>query len=297
MGKSENKKSNMLSMCLILLGTIICVAVIVLICDFIQTQKKKEFLGGQASGNEPMKVLVLGDSIWDLERGDTGIASLLEEELSHRIEVYNLAIKGSRSAAIKECLDGNGAFTPEMQRENDICLYSMVQYLTDERPCDIPSEYAASELSSDVDLEEMDYVILAYGLNDYFGAVRQKNLSDGFDPTTYAGSMCLAIKRMQEINPELKFIVVSPTYCQGYSYGQVIHESTSHDYGSGTGYDYAMTAKEVAASFYAVFVDNYDGLDISIHNGAEYLIDATHLSEKGRRAYAANLAGYFVEDK
>ena len=267
------KKSNIVSMLMVLLGTIICVGLILLFCEVAEKQGRKNALKAQYPENTTVDFLVLGDSIWDLERGETGIAALLEKELGNGAKIHNLAIKGSR-AAKATCLESDESCT---------CLVCMVETLIE----DEPGKDTAS-------LKDMEYVILAYGLNDYFGAVRQKNLADGFDETTYAGAMCSSIKKMQSVNPELKFVIVSPTYCQGYSYGQVIHESTSHDYGAGTGYDYAMTAKEVAASFGAMFVDNYEGLGISIHNGSEYLVDATHLSEKGRRAYAENLADYIT---
>jgi len=291
------EKKNIVQMFSVLVVVIACICIVVLLCDFFDGQKRTRILEEKTVVDGPIQILVLGDSIWDLERGEDGIAKLLERELNGQAVVHNLAIKGSRAAAVAECITGGAAqVTPEKQQENRICLYSMMQYLAGDAPCDIPKEYEAAELISEVDIREMDYLILAYGLNDYFGAVQQKNLENGYDPTTYAGSMCASIKRLKEVNPELEVIVVSPTYCQGYSYGRVIHESTSHDYGSGTGYDYAMTAKEVAASFDAVFVNNYEDLGISIHNGAEYLIDATHLSESGRRLYAKNLAKYLVNN-
>ena len=74
----------------------------------------------------------------------------------------------------------------------------------------------------------------------------------------------------------------------------MVHESTTYDYGAGTCDDYAASAKRIAEAYGYPFVDNYGELGISIHNGAAYLEDATHLTEKGRRAYAENLAAHLV---
>jgi len=285
--REKTLKQNIQHILLVLFGTISGIFVILCLCCFLKEQEQKRVITEKMAADGPVNILVLGDSIWDLERGESGIAALLEQELSHQAKVYNLAIKGSRAAGYKG---------REFQKENAVCLSSMVQYLTGQTENAIPEEYEAAKLISDVDLVQMDYVILAYGLNDYFGAVQQKNLQDGFDTSTYAGAMCAAIRSMKGINPKLRFVVVSPTYCQGYSYGQVIHESMQHDYGNGTGYDYAMTAKEVAASFDGIYVDQYEGLEISIHNGSKYLIDATHLTEKGRRIYAENVARRMIEE-
>lgn len=265
-------KKNIVRAFILLTGTVLCVCAVLLLQRLAFEQKK----GQAVKARGEVDILVLGDSIWDLERGESGIAALLEEELSN-VTVYNCAIKGSRAAA------------------DDCGLTAMADYIAGKREVVFPADAAAEDVLRQVDFSDIDYIFIAYGLNDYFAAVRRKNPDDCYDVTTYEGALCTSIEMLRESCPSAEFVILSPTYCQGYSYGQVVHESTSYDYGAGCGDDYAASAERIAEAYGYLFVDNYEELGISIHNGAAYLEDATHLTEKGRRAYAENLAFHLVE--
>ena len=283
-------KKSILSYIGILAGVCICIATTIFFYGMHQKQSIKN-IGNSSENNlevgsensadakEPLQILVLGDSIWDLVRDDTGVAALLEKELGNAV-VYNLAIKGTQAT-------DTGA--------EDTSLIAMTEYITGKRECALPDDVEAKKMLPDVPYEKMDYVILAYGLNDYFAGVKQKNPNDYYDVTTYSGALCSGVMALQEVCPDAVFVIVSPTYCQGYSYGQVIHESTSHDFGGGTLIDYTASAKAVSASFDAIFINSYDDMNITIHNGEKYLIDATHLTEYGRKKYAENVANYIAE--
>lgn len=271
-------KKSILSYIGILAGVCICIAATIFFYGMHQKQNIKN-IGKSADAKDPLQILVLGDSIWDLVRDDTGVAALLEKELGNAV-VYNLAIKGTQAT-------DTGA--------EDTSLIAMTEYITGKRECALPDDVEAKNILPEVPYEEMDYVILAYGLNDYFAGVKQKNPNDYYDVTTYSGALCSGVMALQEVCPDAVFVIVSPTYCQGYSYGQVIHESTSHDFGGGTLIDYTASAKAVSASFNAIFINSYDDMNISIHNGEKYLIDATHLTEYGRKKYAENVANYIAE--
>lgn len=266
------RKNNIVRAFLLLAGTVLCVCAVLFAQRFTAEQKKRQAVKVRGE----VEILVLGDSIWDLERGESGIAALLEKELPN-VTVYNCAVKGSRAAA-------------------DECgLFAMAEYIAGKREIAFPADAKAPEVLENVDFSEVDYIFIAYGLNDYFAAVRRKNPDDCYDVTTYEGALCASIEMLRESCPEAEFVILSPTYCQGYSYGQVIHESTTYDYGGGCGDDYAASAKRIAEAYGYLFVDNYGELGISIHNGAAYLEDATHLTEKGRSAYAENLARHLID--
>ncbi len=265
-------KQRIFSVFILMAGTIFCVLAIVGARGLIAGQEKRRAI--KERGN--VEILVLGDSIWDLERGETGIAALLEKELEN-VTVYNCAIKGSRAAA------------------DDYGLFVMAEYIAGKREIDFPADAEMTDVLQNVTFSDMDYVLIAYGLNDYFGAVKRRNPDNCYDVTTYEGALCTSIELLRESCPNAEIVILSPTYCQGYSYGQVIHESTTYDYGAGTGEDYALSAGRIAEAYGYLFIDNYDGLGISIHNGAVYLEDATHLTEKGRRAYAENLAAHLIK--
>lgn len=238
--------------------------------------------------HEPVNIVVLGDSIWDLVRDDTGIAANLERDLGKKATIYNCAIKGSRAAAA-------GGVREDGTEQNDICLCAMARYITGVRADAIPEQYEAKTVLSQVDFNQVDYVLIAYGLNDYFGGVKLKNPDNCYDVTTYEGALCSSIEMIRNAYPNVKFMILSPTYCQGYSYGQVVHESNSYSYGGGTCLDYVSAAEEIADAYQIPFVNNTEALQVSIHNGPQYLADATHLSEIGREKYAANLAAAILK--
>ncbi len=260
-----------ISAVILLAGCAVCVFVILGIRGAALKREKQKVLRQRGE----VEILVLGDSIWDLERGETGIAALLQEELPN-VAVYNCAVKGSRAA------------------EDEYGLWAMAEHIACRRKISFPADAAAGDILGEVEFENIDYIFIAYGLNDYFGAVKRKNPDDCYDVSTYEGALCSAIELLRESCPGAEFVILSPTYCQGYSYGQVVHESTEYDYGGGTGADYAASAERIAEAYGDLFIDNYRELGISIHNGAAYLEDATHLTEKGRRAYAENLAAHLV---
>ena len=264
-------KKEFIRVFILLAGTALCVCAVLGLRKLVAERNKRQAV--KARGE--VEILVLGDSIWDLERGESGIAALLEKELGNAA-VYNCAVKGSRAA------------------KDDYGLYAMAEYIAGKRDIVFPADAKAAEILENADVSEVDYIFIAYGLNDYFAAVKRKNPDDCYDAETYEGALCASIEMLRESCPEAEFVILSPTYCQGYSYGQVVHESTTYDYGAGTGDDYAASAGRIAEAYGYLFVDNYEELGISIHNGAAYLEDATHLTEKGRRAYAENLADHLV---
>lgn len=227
----------------------------------------------KAGTGEVKQVLVLGDSIWDLVRDETGIAGQLSEMLDGKVQIRNLSIQGSSAS------DDDGE-APD--------LGDMVRYLTSGEG-EIDPYYAAAREAKDLP-EEFDVILLAYGLNDYYAGRQLKNTKDYFDTSTYEGALCDAVQKLKEAYPNAKVVILSPTNCQGYSYGKVIHEGLTYSFGSGTIREFVQGAYEVALSFDALFINNTEAVPISIHNGARYLVDGTHLTEEGRRLYAENLA-------
>ena len=260
-----------------------CLAVAVL-AWVVDAAKERSLLErrGQVS------IVVFGDSIWDICRDGTGIAAVLEQRLPGA-KVTNCAMMGT-SAAYRTVPDEADEETrQETMQWNQKSLMGLLE---EGRMQEVVSECTPVE---DVPLEEADYVVLAYGLNDYFCAIPRQS-EDDRDAYTYAGALRLAVEWLQNKVPQAKIFLLSQTYCQGYSYGKVDSESDYKDYGAGTGPDYVESARKVAQEMGCVFVNNYEDLGINLRTGPKYLSDATHLTEYGRRKYAENLAEYFLRE-
>lgn len=231
---------------------------------------------------DQVQILVFGDSIWDLVRDETGIPKKTENYLLNSAHIYNCSIMGSAAAEIS---DEETRIRPGLTYMTDV--------LVDRRAFQTELDIPAIQVFKEVDSEQLDYIVLAYGLNDYFSAVPISS-EDSFDKQTYQGALSYSIQAIQVEHPEIEIIVISPTYCQVYSYGKVVADSYDQDYGGGTGEAYAMAAKEVADKMGVTFVDMFHELKINRRNGLRYLVDATHLTEKGREEYAKILGDAII---
>lgn len=270
----------------ILIVLVICIAAILFpivknFCREKENQRRQEVIAERG----PVSIVVFGDSIWDLVRDDTGIEARLADKLS--ATVYNLAINGTNAAFRSEGED--------LDKWNGETLFRLVQEVTGTGEAVIPVQEEAHELIHQIDYNEVDYFIIAYGLNDYFEAVPTEG-EDPFDTYTYGGALRSAVVLLKETYPNAEIVLISQTYCQGYSYGKIDSDSNTKDYGGGFAPAYVETAERVAEEYDLIFINNYKKMGIHRYNGPKYLIDATHLTEYGRDKYAGIVADYLIED-
>lgn len=245
---------------------ILCVALLGLcIAAFHKGYKKSDLL-------KDKEVVCLGDSIWGLVNDETGLASLVEEMTGAKVSNY--AISGTTASEVSD-----------MKVESAVSDKSLIQIIDSIETGDFGSEI----------FENADYLIIAYGLNDYFLGVPIETKQHN-DVKTYKGALSYAVKYFQEKYPDLKIVLVGQTYCQFYSYGVVEEDSDTHDFGGGVGMDYVKAAEEVAKANNLIFVNQYEELPIHKWNGTLYLEDATHLNEKGRIEYAKVVSKYILKD-
>ena len=235
--------------------------------------EKSDLLSGK-------KVVCVGDSIWGLVTDGTGIAALVEEMTGATVENY--AIPGTTASKVS------------FQGENsDIEMYSLtciVEALEKEE-----STFQSSGESLRDSLEDAEYLIIAYGLNDYFHGIEIESEEQN-DTATYKGALSYAVEYFRQNYPELQIVLIGQTYCQFYAYGVVEQDSDTKDFGGGVGTDYAKAVQEVADSYQLIYINQYESLPIHEWNGTLYLEDATHLNERGRREYAKVVSKHLLKD-
>lgn len=149
--------------------------------------------------------------------------------------------------------------------------------------------------SIDKALSDADYLIIAYGLNDYFHGTESQSEKEK-DIHSYEGSLAYAVEFFEDRYPGIRIVLIGQTYCQYYSYGIVEADSDTSDFGGGVGMDYVDAAAEVADKYDIMFINQYYELNMNEWNGRRYLEDATHLNKKGREAYAKVVAKYLTQD-
>lgn len=195
---------------------------------------------------EEKTVLVFGDSIWDLNRTSTGVESVMEEFSGLQIE--NLAISGSSASMVEGAPD----------------FFAKVA-----------NDYVNRE-----DLEVPDFILIEYGINDYFSQVPIENKDDLYDLETYGGGLRLGLELLQDKFPESEIILLGPTTI-------LTCESGNLDIsGAGTLRDYAHAMEDVATEFNVRYINNMNTYDLHISRADEYLLaDQVHLNERGVLLY------------
>lgn len=238
----------------------------------VRQQNAREQLSG--------RVVCLGDSIWGLEQGETGIAALMEKQTS--LQVENCAVPGSSAAAI------------EGYEQDAFSLMSIINGLEQagaSREVETSSEEFAG-LVSRIHPETMDCLILAYGLNDYFTGTKAM----GTEADSYEGALTLAVQWFREKNPDLAIVLVGPTRCLFYADGMVEETGETKDFGGGNLLAYEQAAQKVAEKNNCSYVNMWEEMEITKYNGNRYLLDGTHLTEYGRKKYTERILNHILTD-
>ena len=243
------------------------------------TQTEAEVQETEPSQEDKLNIVVLGDSIWDMDRSDTGIAAQVAQYMD--ADVYNCAIGGSR-ATWKD-----GESPDDFERWDSSSLMGLVNVLAGKVQPDFLEGYPGGGVIRNVNPQTVDYYIIAYGLNDYFSkAPIAVEGGSNWDAHGYTGALKNAILLLSQISPQAKVLIISPTYCQFLKDGVMETDSNMRDYGQGTLSDYANAARNVAETNGTLYIDAYSTMGINIYSAEQYLEDGIHLTVEGRKLYA-----------
>lgn len=211
-------------------------------------------------------IVVFGDSIWNDARGEDGISEYIQEETG--ATVYNCAIGGTTAALV----EGENS----MKNWSSNCFNGMIYVARGLVPAErvLGDNPVVLDIIKQVDFTEMDYVIVSYGLNDFFCDVSIYP-KQYYEITNYVGALRNGINKLKENYPHLKIIVVSPTYTKMYE-GERTFEIGS----------YVEVARGVAADMEVEFLDMFHVLGNDAESRMKHLEDGVHLSAEGREIYS-----------
>ena len=249
-------------------GAIILLGIVLLILVLKKDYRESDVL-------EEKEIICLGDSIWGLIQDDTGIAAWVEDMTGATI--VNYAVPGTTATDTKG--------TSWEEELSNFSLIQIVEMLDGGETTGIDAKV----------FREAEYLVIAYGLNDYFKGIKLSSDKD-VDIHTYEGALTYAVEYFKEHYPDLQIVLIGQTYCQFYSYGIVEEDSNTRDFGGGVGMDYVNAVKRVADEYGLLFINPYNTLPINEWNGNLYLEDATHLNEKGRMEYAKAVSECILDD-
>ena len=221
------------------------------------------------------KIVVFGDSIWNAARGKDGISEYVEEGTG--ATVYNCAIGGTTAAVVGE----DTSFDNWTSNSFNGMIYAARKLIPAEQI--LGEDEVVLDIIKQVDFSEMDYVIISYGLNDFFSDVSIYP-KEYYEMTNYVGALRNGIEKLKGYYPHLKIIVVSPTYTKMFE-GEKTFEIG----------DYVEAARGVATELDVEFLDMFHVLGNNAETRTEHLGDGVHMSAEGRKVYADAVIHFLKE--
>ncbi len=247
--------------------------------------------------NYDMQIVILGDSIMDGDRTESGAADIISEQLNAK--VYNMSMGGTTAALLP---NEQYNFATWESRS----LLGVVNAIVGNINPDIFEGYAAGDVLKTCDFEKTDYFIIEYGINDFLTKqIPNSRYLEGGDTLavdgthTYTGALDDAISRLKSSFPDAGILVIAPHYCQIFNGETFIGDGYSLDYGWGPLITYARGAgyivdlhKEEGVFFFNAFEDS----GINAETADKYLADGIHMTPLGARVYAEMAAGMIRRD-
>lgn len=221
------------------------------------------------------KIVVFGDSIWNAARGKDGISEYVQEGTG--ATVYNCAIGGTTAAVVGE----DTSFDNWTSNSFNGMIYAARKLIPAEQI--LAEGEVVREVIEQVDFNETDYVIVAYGLNDFFSDVPIYPKTY-YELTNYVGALRNGIDKLKEHYPHLTIIVIPPTYTKLFE-GEKTFEIGN----------YVEAARGVAAELDVEFLDMFHVLGNNAETRTKHLGDGVHMSAEGRKVYADAVIHFLKE--
>lgn len=148
-----------------------------------------------------------------------------------------------------------------------------------------PEAQEVYDTLTSLDLNTIDVAVIMYDATDYLLLRSPRNLENPTDTTTFAGNLEAGIELLQTCYPNIRIIVMSPTYAFAVVNGEYV---SSDIYRVRDKYALSTYAGIEAQSTFTRGVTYVDNLYGSIHedNAREYLRDNLHLNVEGRKIVA-----------
>ena len=220
-------------------------------------------------------IVVFGDSIWNAARGKDGISVYIQEGTG--ATVYNCAIGGTTAAVVGE----DTSFDNWTSNSFNGMIYAARKLIPPEQI--LAEGEVVLDVIKQVDFSNTDYVIIAYGLNDFFSDVSIYP-KEYYELTNYVGALRNGIDKLKEHYPHLKIIVVSPTYTKMFE-GEKTFEIGN----------YVEAARSVATELDVEFLDMFHILGNNAETRTKHLGDGVHMSAEGRKVYSDAVIHFLKE--
>lgn len=230
-------------------------------------------------------VVCFGDSIFGMHRDETSVTSFIASVTGDT--VYNVGFGGCRMAE------------HPYVGYNEFCMYSLAKAITtndfsvqDSAAADGSSYFQEQlDLLKSIDFNNVDVIVIHYGVNDMSGRVRLENPENRTDTSTFRGAMIYSIETITAAFPHIKIFVSLPTFHYRTDKSGAIVSSDDYINSNGnTIFDYISVIKSVSSEYSLTVIDSYYGIGVDRTNADNYLADGIHHNEQGRKRLGEYIA-------
>ena len=260
---------------------------------------------GQMVITDASNIVLFGNAPFADDRDSSdSLANLIAKETD--ANVYNCSISGSYLAAQELNFD------PTVAAMDAYCLYWLVSLATgapidnyyvqaaeqlgDKTPAD--AEEVINTLKT-LDFNTIDTVAIMYDATDYLLGNPMYNDDNPTDPTQFTGNLEASLDVLQSLYPQIRIIVMSPTYAYAVDENGDYVSSDMYIYNNRDVLSTYVIKECYSANVHSVsFMDNLYG-SITEDNAKEYLTDNLHLNVKGRKLIAKRFEyflNYYAKD-
>lgn len=245
-------------------------------------------------GLEPIDIVIMGDSIYGLNRDETSIAAKLERLLDKR--VCNGALGGTCMGRLEENRGASyvkDAFSMVSLSKSIASGDFRIQENTE--ITENGTEYFQETIAAlkEIDFSKIEILMISQCVNDYHvgEVIYGENTEDEY---TYAGALRSTLGMLKNAYPDLRIIILTPPFtwytlqgltCEEYVLGGNVLE------------DYVDAQYALSAEMDVELIDLYH--DLFPHETWEdwqiYSADGLHPNEAGRELIAQTIAKYLTE--
>lgn len=242
---------------------------------------------------EGSTILAFGNAPFaDDRNSEDNLANLIQQMTG--ATVYNCSVGGSYLAAEAEDLDPAAhpwdifnfywlcdLATGFHQDIPDKFMQGM-EVLGEQAP---PEAMEVYNTLTTIDMNDVDVIVAMYDASDYLAGHEMYNDGNNTDLLQFTGNMEAGIELLRFCYPNIRIIILSPTYAYGLDEDGNYVSSDIQRYGWDVLSTYSIKQYASCASKSVTFVDNLYGT-ITEDNAEDYLIDHLHLNVEGRKKVA-----------
>lgn len=238
---------------------------------------------GAKEKDDDLHILFLGNgSLADDKDSDSNMANIIQKKTG--ASVYNCAIPGSYMA-MKNTTYKDSFIYDAFSFYNLCTIFTVGNTETiswAERdlgglPEDV--EYPL-ELLQSIDYDELDVLCIYYDGADYLDGRPSYHIDKETDPTIFCGALSAGLDLIQEFLPNVRIIVMSPTYAYVVDEDGKYSSSFNTDILEEPLSNYIGLQSQICMEHHVSFVDNFYG-SIYEEIADDYLKDNILLNEKG----------------